>query len=325
MILDKMMKKLILLFIKLAISAGLFIFIIHKVDINQLASIFLSLKTSYFLMAFILIIVEQILLSYLWFILIKVKEGNQSFTRIIYITFISGFLGFLLPASVGTEFAKVYQLRKGNYRLLDCISSVLVMRVVSLSSLIFVSVAGIWFALYSGLIIEQPLTYTVLIISIFYFLVFYFFFKIHFSHSFIMNMCLGSNFLYTKIKQIYDSLIIYRNHAKTICFASCLGILIQIIRIITVYAASLALDLHIPIKYFFMLVPLVLIITLLPISLAGLGIREGAYMYLFRLAGVSATNSFTLSLTISMLGILIILLGGLMYVINNLKMQNIKI
>ena len=50
----------------------------------------------------------------------------------------------------------------------------------------------------------------------------------------------------------------------------------------------------------------------LPISIAGIGVREGAYLYLLQLQGVPGASALALSLTVFGIHMLIALAGGLL-------------
>ena len=74
-----------------------------------------------------------------------------------------------------------------------------------------------------------------------------------------------------------------------------------------------ALGIHIPLSYFFLFVPLLAVIVSLPISLNGIGVREGAGIVLFGLVGVSRGNAFSLQFTTYLVAVAVSLLGGLVF------------
>jgi hypothetical protein len=93
--------------------------------------------------------------------------------------------------------------------------------------------------------------------------------------------------------------------------------------VLLVYTGSLALNQHINIIYFFIFVPIIILVALLPLSVGGIGVREGAYVYFFSQVGVSASEAFILSLllyVVMMIGI--ILPGGIIYVVEGISIES---
>jgi len=66
--------------------------------------------------------------------------------------------------------------------------------------------------------------------------------------------------------------------------------------------------------YYFLFVPVLAALVSLPISLNGLGIREGASVVLFQLAGLTREEAFTIPFLTYLLSVFISLLGGLIFV-----------
>ena len=67
--------------------------------------------------------------------------------------------------------------------------------------------------------------------------------------------------------------------------------------------------------YFFCFVPLILLITMLPISVSGLGTTNLAYVALFGSVGMNPDGAFVLSVLILALGVIGNLPGGVIYAI----------
>ena len=74
-----------------------------------------------------------------------------------------------------------------------------------------------------------------------------------------------------------------------------------------------ALGIHVPLAYFFLFVPLLAVIVSLPISLNGIGVREGAGVVLFGLVGVAHSMAFTLQFTTYLVALAVSLIGGVVF------------
>lgn len=94
-----------------------------------------------------------------------------------------------------------------------------------------------------------------------------------------------------------------------------LALVVQVARIGVHVLVARALGITTPIAYFFLFVPLLAVIVSLPISLNGIGVREGAGVFLFRQVGVDATHAFSLQFTTYLVALAVSLLGGLVFLI----------
>jgi hypothetical protein len=75
-----------------------------------------------------------------------------------------------------------------------------------------------------------------------------------------------------------------------------------------------AIGMTVPVGYYFLFVPLATVIGMLPISLAGLGVREGAFVALFVTAGASKEQALALSLVWFAVTVMVSLIGGVEYI-----------
>jgi uncharacterized membrane protein YbhN (UPF0104 family) len=75
-----------------------------------------------------------------------------------------------------------------------------------------------------------------------------------------------------------------------------LGLAYQAMVVLAVWCGARAIGLHLPYGLIAFTVPLVLLLTLLPVSFAGFGVREGGFAVLLGTAGVSTTDATLVSL-----------------------------
>lgn len=103
-----------------------------------------------------------------------------------------------------------------------------------------------------------------------------------------------------------------------------LSLLLQIS--IVYYHYLVAQQLRIPISYLELLVfiPIIVVVTLLPISVGGLGLKEGLWVYLFSRIGLTAEQALVLSLTITALGWLLSLPGAVILLLDSTGLQQAR-
>jgi len=76
-----------------------------------------------------------------------------------------------------------------------------------------------------------------------------------------------------------------------------------------------ALGLKVDLAYFFLFVPLLAVIVSLPISLNGIGVREGAGILLFGLVGLDRASAFSLQFTTYLIAVAVSLIGGIVFLV----------
>lgn len=74
-----------------------------------------------------------------------------------------------------------------------------------------------------------------------------------------------------------------------------------------------ALGVSVPLYFYFVAIPLSSLVTFLPISLGGYGVREGALTFAFTAAMVAAPTALTMALLVDMQSLLFAIVGGFLY------------
>jgi uncharacterized protein (TIRG00374 family) len=102
---------------------------------------------------------------------------------------------------------------------------------------------------------------------------------------------------------------VFGNAATTFKMSSC-SIGNHLGRVAVVFVLAIALGIWVSPFDAFTLVPAALLLAMVPISLAGWGVREVVFIQAFSLAGVAPSNALALSLVYGLVGLITGLLGG---------------
>jgi uncharacterized protein (TIRG00374 family) len=119
-----------------------------------------------------------------------------------------------------------------------------------------------------------------------------------------------------KLQGMVEALQRYRGHRQALGQAVLLSLLLQGLIIVTYYLIGAGLNLGVSIAYFFLYVPLITFVAMVPVSVAGLGVREGSVVYFFAKVGVDAATALTMSLTWFALTLVVSSLGGLAFLLD---------
>ncbi len=114
--------------------------------------------------------------------------------------------------------------------------------------------------------------------------------------------------------QIHEATSSFKGRRDILFFAwflSCIG---QAGMPVIYYLIYKSLGAHLSPVFFFILVPVVMVISVIPVSIAGLGVRDTASVVLFGKVGMVAEKAFALSLVNFSFIFCVGILGGLTYV-----------
>ena len=248
---------------------------------DKIANTFTVLKMTnlgLFFIAFAVNLLGLTICSARFKIVLVAQKIYFSLIEVIRLTFIGVFFNNFLPTSVGGDVVKGYYVSKKSGRTLESFSAVVADRFLGL--LTFVVIAFISFVLL-GKYVDNKIKWAVLIIlSAVMLLIF-----ILLNKTLLKKIDTILNklpFFKTKsrVRRLTVILQNYKKNRKALYNAIFFSLTGQATYVITVYLLARSLSLSIPLKMFFLFLPIIGTLSMLP-SLNGLGIREGAYVYFF--------------------------------------------
>jgi len=125
------------------------------------------------------------------------------------------------------------------------------------------------------------------------------------------------------IEKLYKSYQLYREHKGVLFLFFLLTCLENLLPIIRSYIIAIAFSAAVPLAYFFVIVPIELILVRLPLSLDGFGIREGIFVFFLSLIGISTEVGFSVGLTNHLVFLIALLPGGVFYLLNRERSETI--
>ncbi len=100
---------------------------------------------------------------------------------------------------------------------------------------------------------------------------------------------------------------------RSLVLATLLSVFVQLANVVAVWLLGVALNLPVPASYYGVVVPMVSLLTLLPVSLNGMGVREGGVIVFLAPLGVDQATALTLSFLWFAVNSAVSLLGGVVY------------
>ncbi len=271
--------KVLFIAAKLAISSALLYFVLRKTGIEQVLLTLRSMSFFSFIAAVALYFVSQVISTVRWKLLLPEAIGIR---KVFSLYMIGAFFNTLLPGVIGGDAVKgfyLYQLTgKGSMSL----ASVFMDRYIGFIALITLCAFAFPFGYkyLAGSHLEWLLPIVVFSFIIASFLIF--------------GLRLGRKM--RLLSEFYVYFHAYRNQARIIWQAFALSVLLQLVIIFAVYVLALGMEQRFPFLAFLIFLPLIILFTMIPISISGLGVRESAFVLFFGLIGMKPEVATALSL-----------------------------
>jgi uncharacterized protein (TIRG00374 family) len=265
---------------KVAVSSALLYAVLGKTGSGKVLATLGGIKGSAFISATVLYILAQFISTLRWRLLIPEELGIR---KLFSLYMIGSFFNILLPGIIGGDAVKGFYLYRATGKGSLSMASIFMDRYLGLVVLIAICTAAfpLGYSYLHGSRVEWLLP--VIIVSFFI------------GSLLIFGLRLGQRVKF--LSELYNYFYLYRNQKGVIGKALILSILVQFAGIITVYILSAGLGQHIPFLAFVIYLPLIILFSMLPISISGLGVREGAFVIFFGFVGVKPEAATAVSLS----------------------------
>lgn len=286
--------------IKVLVSITLLYFVFRDINLStlfsQLAQTSPAALTIYLFISILLVL----LASYRWAILVLDTPTSKDVMQFFKANLSALFYNLFLPTAYGGDLVKWTQLESLQIGKRTLILSVLADRIVGVMGLITVGFFASLFTMVYNLV-PLPPAISLLFIFLFFGLV----------------VCLIIIFSPLQFRQLpflsklgllqqLDDYLLTRKLQFFKMYT--LAIIIQIISFSSFYLLAIEAKLGISFLYFLTISPVIALISVLPVSVAGFGTTEAAYLYFFEQLGANKGNILVFT---SLFGLFKILLGGI--------------
>jgi uncharacterized membrane protein YbhN (UPF0104 family) len=271
--------KTVVLLLKVSVTAISLYIVFTKAGIGQILIILRSLNPVYFLLASLVYILAQFVSTIRWKFLLPDKF---SIKKLFSLYMIGAFFSSFLPGVIGGDAVKAYYLNKDAKKLSITLASIFMDRYVGYVSLMTIGISAFPFALgyfgesqYKWL---MPFIFTAFIVGSFLF----------------FGLQLGRRI--RGISDFYDYFNTFRAKKVVLLKAFSLSLVIQFLNFSMIIIIAFALGEDIPLLVLCVFLPIVITVASMPISISGLGVREGAFVILLGIISIKPEISASLSL-----------------------------
>jgi len=319
------MKKKLLTLLQLAIGAGLitffFINIAHSGKLGEFKNAMHSAAGNWqFLAAGILAYILCILLcTTRWVLLLKAQNVSLGFPRALVLYFIGLFFSSFMPGSTSGDIIKaIYVAREVPDKKTEVVSTVFIDRIIGLVGLLILAVVTMifrfqFFLSYPQTRIALGFNITLLLGSIVGFFVI-FRHNILEKWSFFSRME-GQTRLGKIITKAYSAFHACINHPGVLWKTIAISTVNHVVFILCSVLLGTSLGINMSVLDYLTVFPVINAFASIPFTPGGLGMREGAAIFLLGALNVSTSNALAVSLLIYTSTLFWSLIGGIIYII----------
>jgi uncharacterized protein (TIRG00374 family) len=297
---------------RMAASMLLLAFVLWRVDLTDVAAAIAATNLALFVAAALLDLPGLIIRAIRWRLLLRAHGQEQSVAHLSHAIMVGLFFNNLLPTSFGGDGYRALALARPCGSLAISTATVLVDRLLGVIALVaFASVAlliGV-----SAEVATGPIWILLVGVSALLALAFA---MMHGDRAVWLNRFLPGRALKANLDRFLQALAVYRGQPRVIVAGLFWSFLLQIKVIAQFYLFGLALGLSVSIIVYALFVPIIFLLLLLPISIGGLGVREGLFAAFFSTVGVDPAQAVALSWLWYGSGLIQALYGGYMLAIS---------
>jgi glycosyltransferase 2 family protein len=303
------MNNKIKILLKIIVSVGLIAFLINQVDFKEIINILKKVDMKMVFFAIVLLIMQIFIANFRWQLVLNCQKININFNKTLMFFWSGLFFNQVMPSSVGGDVIRGYYLKKWGMSIEFAALGVLMDRLFGILGLTLLVLTQLSF-LFEILNDTSAQSGAIIIsISVTSGLAFLFF-----------TDKLPGNFAHFRIIKGFYSL---SKNARSCISDSYKGLSIIIISIIihllsvfAVMTISNGLGLNIDWRGLLLIIPIVTLIMVIPISIAGWGIREGVMVVGLSYLGVSSEAALVLSVLYGLSILFVSLPGGVIWIFN---------
>lgn len=291
---------------KLVLSIGVIFYIAHGLDLRQLRTHLLTVDPLLFALALALVGLQTFVLNGRWELVMRSLGVRLHWLAGWRILMISLWFNQVLPSSAGGDVVRIWLLRQRGVQWSQAVKGVVADRFTALLGLVALMVAGFPMLLSRvtdhaailaiGGLSAAGVAGTAVLLTL------------ERWPRRIISIRPVASFVQFGILVRY---LLLQHERRGILFAS--AVFIHLMTAAACYALALGLRAQLSLLDAFTLVPPVILLTAVPISISGWGVREGAMVACLGLVGIPQEKALSISLLLGAISVIVGVVGGVIW------------
>ncbi len=292
------MKKIGLLALKITVTVGLLAYLASRIDVRSVAQLMAAASWGWVASALLLYLALQGLCAWRWLLLARVVSLEGTWSRFVRYYYVGMFFNLFLPTGVGGDVYRCYYVARSSADWRRAIISVLADRGVGFGTMCLIAVVAT--LVFGRVHIPSWMAWALgacVVIGV----------------AAVAVAALAATGPFTSLRTSVPLVVEFFRRPGLLAVVAGLSILLQTLVIVVNILNGMALQLDVPVVFYFILIPLIAVATMIPVSLNGLGVREGAFVFFLAQVGVPEEQALSLALLWLVVLIASSLIGGLVW------------
>lgn len=298
-----MTRKWLAIAAKAAISILLIWYLLDRIDVLKVVARARTLDVFYAMLCLLVLVVQTVLVAFRWWLVAWVTEAALRLQAAFRILVIGMFFNQTLPSSVGGDAVRVWLVTREGVSLGKAINVVLCDRVLAL--VVLVGIIGATLPAIHARVSDEATQMALAIL-------------VGAGAAGLLGFLIAGQRIVTLLQRwrftrSFGNLAadFHRLFTRPLAIGPLvLSVVIHLMTVLAVMLLAWGLDMQVSFLDGLMIVPTVLLLTTLPISVAGWGVREGAMVAGFGLVGVAPDGALALSVLFGLAMVVMALPGG---------------
>lgn len=312
------------LLIKSAVSIGLIAFILSRVDIAQTLGVLSGANLALLMLAFSLTFVGALLTAGRWGTMLRAQGVDSSLRHLVACWLTACFFNQFLPSTIGGDAIRIYDSWKLGATKAGAAAAIGVDRLLGLFVLMLFGVIALYL---SSLLIEQHPEIWLLVVGGALGLgaiAAWIFWPSPAIEQFVqrtIGMLPGK--LQRLAEKFHGALLIYQGEGKVLAKGLLLSICLQLNVVLFYFFVGLALELPLSFLDYMLVIPIANVVLLLPVTINGVGLREGIFVLLLGAFSVPPASAVAFAWASFALFLIYGLIGGVVYALRGDRVRQV--
>jgi uncharacterized protein (TIRG00374 family) len=310
--------------LRIVIAVCLLLFLAAQVELSYTLEILAGVKWRHLVTVLVLLFLTRLRAAYRWYALLKQVDPAVAFGNILRLVFVSGFVGYFMPGTLGIEALRIYGFMRTTANAALAVASVAVDRVLGTLALILLALCGLALlpaALPAGMApaaLPKELAY------------------VGWAGLVMLSILTGASLeprlrrlalhllsrwrrVQDGVRKIFGILDIWRARPWSLLWNALVAVGFHLLRCAAVAIGAAACGFELPLLVYVAMTPLITMLARIPISIAGLGVQEAGFVYFYGVFGMPAEIALLLSLVLRACTILSSAPGAWFYIARGVR------
>ena len=308
--------------VKIVITLALLVFLLFQVSWESVQNTLVQAHIGLVILSFAIFFSRSLFGAVRWKALLAVKNYSMSTADLTKYYLIGTFFNFFFPTVVGGDLARGYYLHSDGVSKKTTISSMIVERLLGVLSLACLSCLSLVMSVHIfrntgiiGLVVGAAAVFLGIFVLLF-----------HSGFEALVRSIAPAVLLpiLEPGMRLLQDIREYSNTVAVLIYGFGITMFFQVLGVYSVYLIGLSMGSSTKLIFFLTLVPVVWLISMIPVSLNGLGVREGAFVYLFAFVGMEKEMALAISLIFLLQSILQGIVGGMLFAFDMREVSAIR-